>query len=201
MSQIEILLFDMGGVLVDWDGTTPLVELSGGRLDREAARRFWLESPWVGRHDLGACSVEAFAEGAIDELQIDIDRDTFIEHYLGWVKGVYPGTHTLLESLKGRYRLASLTNNNAAHFERITGELDLGRYFDDVFASHLIGMKKPDPEIYRHVTDALGVKPECIAFFDDNPECLAPARAIGWQTFHTVGFAQVEEAVRSLSHG
>lgn len=196
--SVEVLLFDLGGVLVDWDGTSPLVALTGGRLDREAARRFWLTSPWVGRQDLGQCSVEAFADGAIAELGLDLSRAAFIEAYLGWVKGVFPGTHALLDRLHGRYRLATLTNNNAAHFARITRELDLGRYFGEVFASHEIGMKKPDPEVYRYVTDALGVAPERIAFFDDNPECLAPARALGWQTFHTVGIEAVRAALTEL---
>lgn len=199
MSTFDVLLFDLGGVLVDWDGTTPLCELTGGRLNRDAARRFWLTSPWVGRHDLGECSVEEFAVGAIEELQLDIGPDAFIAAYLGWVKGIYPGAHALLESLSKNYRLATLTNNNAAHFERITQEMELGRYFSEVYASHLIGMKKPDPGVYRHVTECLGVAPERIAFFDDNLECLEPARAIGWQTFHTVGLRQVEVAIGTLT--
>ncbi|MBV8049498.1 MAG: HAD family phosphatase [Paludibacterium sp.] len=196
--QVEVLLFDLGGVLVEWDGTSPLVEHSGGRIDRETARRFWLTSPWVGKQDLGLCTVEEFADGAIAELDLDFTREAFIAAYLSWVKGVFPGTHALLDRLKGRYRLATLTNNNAAHFERIARDLDLGQYFDPVFASHEIHLKKPDPEIYRHVTDALGVPPERIAFFDDNIECVLPARAIGWRAFHTVGLAQVEQALHSL---
>lgn len=198
MHKIEVLLFDLGGVLVDWDGTTPLVELTNGRLDREAARQFWLTSPWVGQHDLGACSVEQFARGALEELQLEMPLQDFINAYRGWVKGIYPGTQRLLEQLAPRFRLASLTNNNAEHFDRITQELELGTYFSQVFASHLIHMKKPDPEVYQYVTDALGVAPEQIAFFDDNPECLIPAREIGWQCCHTVGLAQVEAALQQL---
>jgi putative hydrolase of the HAD superfamily len=196
--HIEVLLFDLGGVLVEWDGTTPLVEYTGGRIDREMARRFWLVSPWVQRQDLGQCTVEEFADGAIAELGLDLSRDAFIAAYLSWVKGVFPGTHALLDQLKGRYRLGTLTNNNSAHFGRIARELDLERYFDDVFASHQLRMKKPDPEIYRHVTERLGVAPQRIAFFDDNIECIAPARAIGWQAFHTVGLDQVKDALRTL---
>jgi len=198
MQKIKVLLFDLGGVLVDWDGTTPLVEMTGGRLNREAARQFWLTSPWVGRHDTGACNVQEFAVGARQELHLDIEQEAFISAYRSWVKGVYPGVHALLERLSQHYQLATLTNNNAEHFDRITHDLDLGHYFSQVFASHLLGMKKPDPEIYRYVTESLDVKPEQIAFFDDNPECLVPAHAIGWQTFHTVGLAQVEAALHQL---
>ena len=51
--MIRAILFDLGGVLVDWDGTTPLVEFTQGRLSREGARRFWLESPQVRRLETG----------------------------------------------------------------------------------------------------------------------------------------------------
>jgi putative hydrolase of the HAD superfamily len=195
MTSIDVLLFDMGGVLVQWDGTTPLVELTAGRLDREAARRFWLTSPWVARHDLGQCTVREFAAGAIDELQLELDVDTFIGHYVGWVRGAYPGIPALLARLGQRFRLASLTNNNAAHYDHIAAHAGIVEHFQAVFASHLIGMKKPDPDVYRHVTAALDVAPERIAFFDDNPECLEPARALGWQTFLTVGPDALRDAL------
>jgi putative hydrolase of the HAD superfamily len=196
--QAEVLLFDLGGVLVEWEGVESLAALSGGRLDVEASRRFWLHSPWVSKHDVGLCPVEAFADGVIAELGLALTREAFLAVYPGWVKDAYPGAPALLEQLKGRYRLATLTNNNAVHFERITRTLDLGRYFDDVFASHEMHMKKPDPAIYREVTARLGVAPERIAYFDDNIECVEQGRASGWQAFHTVGLGAVRAALVEL---
>jgi putative hydrolase of the HAD superfamily len=196
--QIEVLLFDLGGVLVEWEGVASLAAISGGRLDLEASRQFWLRSPWVSKHDIGQCTVEAFADGVIAELGLELTREAFIAVYTDWVKNAYPGTHALLDEIKGRYRLATLTNNNAVHFERISHSLDLGRYFDDVFASHELQMKKPDPGIYRYVTDSLGVAPEQIAFFDDNIECVEQGRACGWQAFHTVGLGAVRASLEEL---
>jgi HAD superfamily hydrolase (TIGR01509 family) len=200
MQAVDVLLFDLGGVLVEWDGTTPLIALTAGRLDRENARRFWLDSPWVCRHDTGACTVEEFARGAMEELQLDMPLAEFIATYRSWVTGPLPGAIDLLERLSasGRFRLASLTNNNQTHYDLICQEMDLGHYFSQVFASHLIHCKKPDPEVYRYVTQQLDVAPERIAFFDDNAECLAPARALGWQTFHTVGITQLKSALQQL---
>jgi len=143
MKNFDVLLFDLGGVLIDWDGTTPLVELSAGRLDRETARRFWLESPWVTRYDQGQCTLEQFADGVIEELRLNLSRADFIAAYSTWVKAPYPGAEALLLGLSRRYRLATLTNNNATHFARIQQQLNLERYFSQIFASHLIGMKNP----------------------------------------------------------
>ena len=41
-SPIQVILFDLGGVLVEFDGIAPLIALSGNKLDKEGARRFWL---------------------------------------------------------------------------------------------------------------------------------------------------------------
>ena len=159
MQKIKVLLFDLGGVLVDWDGTTPLVEMTGGRLNREAARQFWLTSPWVGRHDTGACNVQEFAVGARQELHLDIEQEAFISAYRSWVKGVYPGVHALLERLSQHYQLATLTNNNAEHFDRITHDLDLGHYFSQVFASHLLGMSDSGTPVFTSPAFSTSVAP------------------------------------------
>ncbi|MCK4804567.1 MAG: HAD family phosphatase, partial [Spirochaetes bacterium] len=58
---IKVILFDLGGVLVDWDGKGPLVELSGGKLNKEEARRFWLESILVREFETGRLAPDQFA--------------------------------------------------------------------------------------------------------------------------------------------
>ena len=60
MKTIEHIVFDLGGVLIDWDGMTPLTRLTDGRLSLEAARRFWFESPWIARFETGHCSERQF---------------------------------------------------------------------------------------------------------------------------------------------
>ena len=50
-----------------------------------------------------------------------------------------------------------------------------------LLASHLIGAVKPDAQAYRAVEEAAGVRGESILFFDDMPENVAGARAVGWQ--------------------
>jgi len=47
----QLILFDLGGVLLEFDGISPLVNLSGGALDRDAARRAWLNSTAIRRFE------------------------------------------------------------------------------------------------------------------------------------------------------
>jgi glucose-1-phosphatase len=51
--RLQALLFDLGGVLVQFDGITPLLGLSENRLSKEEARRFWLGSPSVRAFETG----------------------------------------------------------------------------------------------------------------------------------------------------
>ncbi|UTH74510.1 HAD family hydrolase [Chromobacterium sp. IIBBL 290-4] len=195
-SKPAALVFDLGGVLADWNGIDPLIRLSGGKLDREAAREFWIHSPWVARLDQGECEPLAFAAAMSDALQLDIPAEAMRDQLENWLAGAYPGAPELLAALKGRFRLAALSNNNALHWGKIEREFDLLQRFDALFASHLLRLRKPDAAIYRHVEQALNLPGNQIAFFDDNIECVDAARERGWQAFHTIGFEQLQATLR-----
>ncbi len=74
---------------------------------------------------------------------------------------------------------AALTNNWVGDGE---GTGVLRGHFDAFFESSLMGLRKPDPRIYTHACDALGVLPEQAIFLDDIGRNLKPARALGMTT-------------------
>lgn len=196
-SSVDVLVFDLGGVLVDWNGIDPLVRLSQGKLNPEQARRFWMETPWIAELDTGACTPEAFSAAMAEHLGLDIDATEMTAQLDSWLRGAFPGAAEMLAQLGARHRLAVLSNNNALHWDKIEREFDLLHRFDRLFASHLIGLRKPDDDVYRHVQQELDVPPHRIAFFDDNIECVDAARRAGWQAFHTKGLDQVQAALRA----
>ena len=88
----------------------------------------------------------------------------------------------LIPRLAGRYKLALLSNTNELHYRQFRGQFAavLDR-FDRLFVSHEMGLRKPDPAIYRHVSDWAGVPPAECLFIDDLPENVEAARACGWR--------------------
>ncbi len=62
--------------------------------------------------------------------------------------------------------------------------------FDHVIESAKIGLRKPDPRIYRMMTDALGVDPKCCVYLDDLGVNLKPAREMGMRTIKVVNAPQ-----------
>jgi putative hydrolase of the HAD superfamily len=198
-SSRPVLVFDLGGVLVDWNGIDPLMALSQGRLEREQARRFWMETPEVALLDTGRVTPAEFARLMDERLQLGLGQDRMLQALDDWLQGPYPGVHKLLQQLGAHYRLAVLSNNNALHWGKIERQFDILPLFETCFASHHMGLRKPDQAVYRHVQQALQVAAADIIFFDDNIECLHSATQAGWQACHTIGFDAVRQAVQA--HG
>jgi len=97
----------------------------------------------------------------------------------------------LLQQLRLYYDLFLLSNTNEVHEEAFNGILmrqhgipNLGVFFDKVYLSHRVGMRKPDPEIFRRVLTDNQLKPEHTLFIDDSPQHIAGAKEAGIQAIY-----------------
>ncbi len=194
--SVEILLFDLGGVLVHWDGVGSLRELTGARLSKEEARKFWLDSPAVRRFERGEISEVEFAADAIAELDLEMTPSDFLARFAEWDRGPFPETPKLLAELRPRFRLACLSNNNALAWPRIRDARGLSTFFERCYLSHEIGAAKPDREIFEFVLSDLKRPADRILFFDDNSECVESARTAGFQAEVVAGVEGVRQALR-----
>jgi glucose-1-phosphatase len=199
MSKIpSVILFDLGGVLVEWDGIEPLKELSEGRLTSEMARRFWLESPWVNKFETGRCKPQEFAVGVIEELNLSLNPDKFLEQFVSWDRGLLPGALGLLERLRSQFLLVCLSNNNELHWAPLRDKDGLNKRFDYCFISHEIGVMKPSEEAFLHVLKMVGKEAEEFLFFDDNQECIDTASKLGLSAFCVRGVNGVEFVLKKI---
>ena len=198
MGRPEVLLFDLGGVLLDYTGVESLHALTEGRYGLEEIRRLWSESPSLQRLETGACTLEEFAPAFTAEWGLAIDPSEFLARFETWTRAPYQGALELLATLAGDFSLACLTNMNVAYWRRIRHDMGLGRHFGRFFASHEIGLLKPDPRVYEHVVEELGCRPEAIAFFDDTMRNVEAARNHGLGAHHVVGIEALKEKLRDL---
>ena len=78
-----------------------------------------------------------------------------------------PGLSDLLASAAERFPLYAFTNSNPEHVKCLSDRFaDLLRPFRQVFVSSDIGLRKPEPEAFRHVVDSIGVRAHRVLFFD-----------------------------------
>ncbi len=105
------------------------------------------------------------------------------------VLGDFPKSHVeMLKKLAPRYRLFVLSNTNEIHtakFEKEVPQVEhLKDLFEKLYYSHLEGLRKPQPEIYKRVIEQNQLIPSETLFADDLEENLEPARQLGIRTLH-----------------
>jgi glucose-1-phosphatase len=195
MIEPPILLFDLGGVLVQNSifEDLPLL-IREARLDGDL-HELWLSCRTVRSFERGEIDAHTFASQFIAEWRLSISPSEFLERFAGWPKGFFPGASELLTALRRDYKIAYLSNSNALHWARLGAIL---AHADFVFASHLCGLVKPDPAIFDLVVERLGRDPRDIYFFDDSPRNVAAARRAGMKAYETVGFEALVAMITAL---
>jgi len=186
----QVILFDVGGVLVELGPSPFPVEV-------EFVMDVWQESKAALAFEKGFTTAVEFAHALIAEHDIDCDIGMLIDHFRSWPRGPYPRVYELLSAVRQRYRVAILTNTNALHWSRFHDEFALHEYCERIFASHQLGMAKPEPEIFEYVIGALDAPPAHILFVDDNAANVAAAGARGMQAVQARGVEAVVESLAS----
>lgn len=184
---IELVVFDLGRVLVRiCDGWGDAARRAGVQEPVEhpsgAARAAF--DALVADYETARIPHARFCDGVADLLGIRAASvDAILRVYL---LGLFDGAEGLLRALRGAgLRTACLSNTNAEHWPmnfdpRGPVRLDPA-LLDHRFASNEMRLRKPDPAIYAAVERACGIAGARIAFFDDLPENIEAARALGWR--------------------
>jgi glucose-1-phosphatase len=180
---MQTLLFDLGGVVVDYRGPERLAALSKGAMTPDDARRALSAFDALHAFERGEIAPEDFAEAAVKEWRLDASPAAFIADFETWPERLYEGVKEMIAPLRSCFRLACLSNINIPHWRRAEA-LGLGGFFDHDFLSHEMGSRKPETAIYRDVADALKVPAGEIIFFDDVKANIDAASDLGMHTHH-----------------
>ena len=189
-SDIDVVLFDLGGVLVDFGGVEAMKELSGITDDDELWHR-WLTCRWVREFERGGCSPEEFAAGVVADWDLPITADEYLENFAGWIGGPYPGAGALVADTNAVVVTGCLSNTNAIHTERHFARYTEIHALTHRFFSHELLAVKPDREIFDRVADRLDAPPDRVLFLDDNLVNVEGAREAGFRSERAKG---VDEA-------
>ena len=193
MLDRNVILFDLGGVLVGSAGQAALGALLPSMSEQQVLER-WLRSRAVNLFERGQIPSEAFATEFIKEWGLQLAEAEFLDSFAGWLTGLVDGAEALVRSLRRRHLVACLSNTNAVHWARMP---EIRDQFDQCFASHLTGFMKPDREAYEHALRELRVAASSVYFFDDLLPNVVAARAVGINAFHVRGFAQIQPILRA----
>jgi FMN phosphatase YigB (HAD superfamily) len=198
-NPIRIILFDIGGVLVEFTGISSLQAWTGNRLTPNELWRRWLSSSFVRAFESGEIGPDTFADQLIADMGLPVSRKEFIEAFTAWPKGVFPGAVEIISRISSEYERATLSNSNVIHWPRLMDEMGLRNLFAYHFASHLTGKLKPDREVFEHVVSVLKCEPSAILYLDDQPLNVKAAQLIGFQAVWVKGVQEVERVLTNAN--
>ncbi|MDJ0472938.1 glucose-1-phosphatase [Pantoea eucalypti] len=177
-----LYIFDLGNVIIDIDfnrvlgvwsdfSRVPLASLQG---------HFQMDEAFE-QHERGEISDEDFALALCEKLEIALSYEQFAAGWQAVFVDVRPETLALMNRLRLEgHRVVILSNTNKLHCAFWPTQYpDVQQAADKIYLSQEIGMRKPEARIYQHVLDAEGVTADQAVFFDDNPENIEAARALG----------------------
>lgn len=191
LNKIKNIIFDYGNVIfrIDFQRT----QHSFTELGIKNVERFFAHTghdPLFDEFEKGLITSDEFREGIrrITE-QPDLTNEQIDNAWNTLLIGVPEGTHELLLRAKKKYRTFLLSNNNEIHYkwimEYLKNEFNLPSnevFFEKDYYSHLMKMRKPNPDIFQFVLDAHNLKPEETLFIDDSPQHIKTAASLGMQT-------------------
>jgi putative hydrolase of the HAD superfamily len=194
--DFDVLLFDLGGVLIDFAGFEELNRMLPDTPGKSEIRSRWINSEAVKRFERGQIDPDEFAQRTIVEYRLYLSVEDFIERFVDWARGPYPGAVELLRQVRQTHRVASLSNSNALHTP--IHRRSLQHVVETFYFSDEIGHVKPEREIFDHVIRDLAVRPERIAFFDDTTVNVEAARNVGLTAYWVDGIDALNTQLHSL---
>jgi putative hydrolase of the HAD superfamily len=202
---LEAVLFDWGDTLARWEWSDELHDAGhaagfraiGREPDAERTRQYRTELlPLVDEGDYRELMRDWLAPVTDDEL----DRFLAAE-YAAWQPGHHlaPTTPVLLEALRDRGLKTGLISNGFDPPDLVRAELarlGVAQLLDVIVMSGDVGVRKPDPAIFRYALEQLGVAPERALMVGDSVlNDIAGAKALGMKTCQALWFVadEIEE--------
>jgi len=202
-SEIEVYLFDLGGVLIDIDPLKTIEAFSQlGLSQLHDQINHGHHSGLFKQLETGQISDDDFISAIRKQLRYPYPISDVID---AWNKMLihFPVERIqILKQLKKEKPVYLLSNTNGIHRDYFTKMTTQHSEFEDlftqVFYSYQLGCSKPDSEPFLKVIQETGLKPERTLFLDDSLANLATAKKIGFQTYFITKENTVEKIFSNM---
>ncbi len=187
MKKIDTIIFDLGGVLIDWNPEYVFLDAFNG--DREKMQWFFeniCTMSWNENQDAGY----PIQQATNDLVKQFPEYKTYIEMYYGnWedmLGGEISGTVKIFQSLlkAEKYKIVALTNWSNETFPIAKKQFEFLNWFDGIVVSGDEKTRKPFKEIYNICLYRYNITPENAIFIDDSLRNIEAANSIGIRGIH-----------------
>ena len=207
MKGIKNIIFDLGGVIIDLDFNLTFNEFNKiSEIPFETIYAKTKRSELFNLFDTGKISESDFFKELRKELRYKGPEENLYDAWNIMLLGVPERRLDTLIELKQRYSTFLLSNTNETHikaFERDlylrNGVRNFNDYFDEVYYSCRIGMRKPDKEIFEYVSKENKLKPEQTIFIDDSDQHVKAAGNCGINAYLLQPNMEVKDLLTQLN--
>jgi putative hydrolase of the HAD superfamily len=200
MSPFNVILFDVGGVLLTngWDRKERAAAVEHFKLDAQAfeTRHEDVAPAW----ERGEIDLNKYLDAAVFYEPREFSRDKFFGFMLEQSQLLPHGAMGILEELAAsNHCLVGALNNEARETNEFRfDKFSLRRYFKVALTSCYVGLRKPDPEMYYRALDILGSAPPRVLFIDDRAENVAAGAAVGMKAIQFTGELALSNELKRL---
>ena len=193
--NIEVLIFDLGNVLVDFDHSIAAKRISRfcDKTPQEIYDLFFASEATV-LFEEGKISPQDFYLKVKEMLNLRLEYDSFVPIWneIFFLSAKNRAVFSLINKLRERYRTALISNINFLHFEYLKKHFPVFGVFHNVFTSFELGAVKPDHAIYKRMLEILRVPPEKAFYTDDRVELIESAKSLGMRGFPFICVEQLK---------
>ncbi len=189
--NIETIIFDFGGVVIDIDPQITVKKLQ--ELGFEDVSKFQSSEfidDIVRKFERGIFTPEMFRERIRAFLELDITDQQIDDAWNALIYDIPAERIEILEQVKKNYKMLLLSNSNEIHYDLYVRDLQLRfgyREFDELFHKAYFSfdthLSKPDSEAYEFIMYQHDLNPAKTLFIDDNEENIKTAKRLGLKTY------------------
>ncbi|HTN46835.1 MAG TPA: HAD family phosphatase [Flavipsychrobacter sp.] len=199
---IRHIIFDLGGVLlnIDYNLTAEAFRMQGFG-DFDVVYSQLKQERLFDELETGRISRDDFTEKLSRLSKTSLSEEKIIEAWNAMLLDMPLRRLHILQQLRLHYDLILLSNTNEIHeeaFNSLTmkehGVLIAG-FFDKVYFSHRIGMRKPDKEVFERILLENGFEAKHTLFIDDSPQHIETAKSLDIQTIYLEKGMTIEDNI------
>ena len=200
MSDIKCVLFDIGGVLVDWHMSWITSEISNRfQIDEKLISDGFTK--YLQELDSGKIQEKTFWDkiaNDVNSTSLKENTESLWDTYFRKNAKLNHDVINLAKRIKGCYTVGIISNiEEITH--NVVDDWNVLDDFEHKFMSYQIGFSKPDLRIYHHVIKNLPFEPNQMIFIDDKESNVSAAKQTGINAIHFTDFSNLEESL--VRHG
>jgi 2-haloacid dehalogenase len=178
---IDTVIFDLGGVLIDWNPRYVYRKIFRTEEEVEWFLENVTTSEWNENQDAGYPLHKATEELIAKHPEWEPQIKAYYGRWLEMLGDSIHETVDILNGLKknGKYKLYALTNWSAETFPHALERFEFFKLFDGVLVSGEEKMRKPFPEFYQRLLNKFNIEPSRALFIDDSLRNVKAAEAVG----------------------